>query len=207
MQYLAGKIIFNQTNNFQFMNRFSIFILLLLLTLMSCMTYKVSYTVPKGTDFKKYKTYAFLPDDPANAAKQNRQYITQRIVYYCDAEMKKKGLTLDLQNPDLVIRYTTYSENKVEYQYNAPPASVSVGFGGPGYYMGYSQPVGPATITQYQYTEGTLHLDMFEAKTNTTVWSAWTSSVLNRTDDIDDVLSQAIKEMYYTLPIKASKKK
>ena len=183
-----------------------VLMVLALCTLAACMTYKVTYTVPKGTDFKKYKTYAFMADDPAMASRPNRAYVTQRIVYYCDQELKKRGWTIDLQNPDVAIRYVTYSQNKVELQYNPPPASVSVGFGGPGYYMGYSQPVGPATITQYQYTEGTLNLEMFDTKTNASLWNAWTSGVLNDPNDIDDVLKGAIKEMFYTLPVKTTKK-
>lgn len=185
----------------------NVLIIFILFALSSCMTYKVNYKIPDGTDFSKYNSYGFLPDDPQNAARPNRQYITQRIVFYCDEALKKKGMELNITNPDVAVRYTTYSQSKVEYQYNAPPASVSVGFGGPGYYMGYSQPVGTATITPYEYTEGTLHLEMFDTKTNAVIWSAWTSRVIDQTDDIDDVLKKAIQEMFYTLPKKASKKK
>ena len=89
-----------------------------------------------------------------------------------------------------------------QFQYNPPPASVSFGFGGPGYYMGYSAPLAPATVTPLTYKEGTLVLEMYDAGTKDLVWKGIVTKALDRSVDIEAELNAAISRTLYTLPVR-----
>ena len=126
-------------------------LILVLFLLSGCSTYNVTYERKPGTDYTRYKTYAWLPADstPGN----NKQFLNDRIMYYSNQQLAAKGMQIDVNNPDAVFNFYTYTVDKVQYQYNPPPASMSFGFGGPGYYMGYAAPLAPATVTQINYKE------------------------------------------------------
>lgn len=179
----------------------------LLLVLSGCANYNVKYTRTPGTDYSKYKTYAWIPADSSQGKYINRKHLNDRIMYYANDALNKKGMTVNTTNPDVAIRFYTYTEDKVEYQYTPPPAYVSFGFRGPGYYMGYSPMLAPATVTPRNYKEGSLVIEMVDVQSQQVVWKSEASSVVDQTTDIDKVLNGAIRDMATTLPIRMNKKK
>jgi hypothetical protein len=179
----------------------------LLIILSGCANYNVNYTRTPGTDYSKYKTYAWIPADSSQGKYINRKHLNDRIMYYANDALGKKGMTVNTTNPDAAFRFYTYTEDKVEYQYTPPPAYVSFGFRGPGYYMGYSPMLAPATVTPHNYKEGTLVIEMLDVQSQQVVWKGEASSVVDRTTDIDKVLNGAIRDMTYTLPIRIKTQK
>lgn len=173
--------------------------------LFGCSQYVVSYERTPGTNFSSYRTYAWIQPDNTSGKNVNKQYLNDRVIYYSNQELSRKGMTIDVNKPDVVFTFDSYSIDKVEYQYNPPPASMSFGFGGPGYYMGYSAPLAPATITPRTYQEGTLMIYMLEASTQRVLWKGVVSKVLDHPYDIDQELKPAITKVMYTLPLKVNK--
>ena len=176
--------------------------ILILFLLAGCSAYTVTYERKPGTDYSRYKTYAWLPADSTPGKNFNRKYLNDRIMYYCNQQLAAKGMQIDVNNPDVVFSFYTYTIDKVQYQYNPPPASMSFGFGGPGYYMGYSAPLAPATVTQINYKEGTLVIQMLETKTQQEVWKGVVSKTFDQGVDVDAELRSAIAKTMYTLPVR-----
>ncbi|MFM9027694.1 MAG: DUF4136 domain-containing protein [Bacteroidota bacterium] len=173
-----------------------------MILLVGCSAYQVAYDRKPGTDFSKYRTYAWLPPDSVNGKFFNKQYINDRVMYYSNQQLSSKGMSIDKNKPDALFHFYTYTEYQIEYQYNPPPATVNFGFGGPGYYMGYAAPLAPATITQKTYQVGTLVMEMYDPSGNDVLWRGIVSKALDRSPDIDAELSQAIKRMFYSLPLR-----
>lgn len=176
--------------------------LFILSVIAGCSNYNITYNRTPGTDFSKYRTYAWIPPDSTPGKFVNRKHLNDRIIYYSGVELANKGLSVNTGEPDAVFNFYTYSIDKVEYQYSPPPASVSFGYGGPGYYMGYSAPIGSATVMQYNYKEGTLVMEMIDTKSQTVVWKSVASQAIDQTTDLDAVLKGAIHSMMSTLPVK-----
>ena len=177
----------------------------LLVVLSGCSAYNITYQKTPGTDFSKYRTYAWLPPDSSVGKFVNKKYINDRVMYYTNINLSKKGMRVDTKKPDALFNFYTYTVDKVEYQYNPPPASVSFGFGGPGYYMGYAAPLAPATVTPLTYREGTLVLEMYDAGSKDLVWKGIVTKALDRSVDIEAELNAAISRTLYTLPVKPVK--
>jgi hypothetical protein len=104
--------------------------------------------------------------------------------------------------PDVLFRFSAYTMDHVDYQYTPPPVSIGFGFGGPGYYMGYSAPVGTGVVTSHSYKTGTLVIEMLEAKSQEVLWKGVVSKALDRSPDIDTELQQAIRRVFFSLPVK-----
>jgi hypothetical protein len=71
----------------------------------------------KGTDFKKYKTYAWISpyDTIVGEHRKNKPY-GHFIMKTVDAQLAKKGMTTDTLNPDVVFMFDTKHEETTEYK-------------------------------------------------------------------------------------------
>ena len=184
-----------------------LFPLLIILLLGGCSAYQVSYNRKPRTDFSQYKTYAWLPPDSTIGKFVNRKYINDRVLWYSNQQLSAKGMTISADKPDALFRFSAYTIDHVDYQYTPPPVSIGFGFGGPGYYMGYSAPVGTGVVTSHSYKTGTLVIEMLDPQGNEVLWKGVVSKAFDPSPDIDTELQQAIKRVFYSLPVKPASKK
>ena len=71
----------------------------------------------KGTDFKKYKTYAWIsPYDTTVGEHRKGKPYSHFIMKTVDAQLAKKGMTTDTINPDVVFMFDTKHEETTEYK-------------------------------------------------------------------------------------------
>jgi len=133
---------------------------LFLFILGSCSSIKVNSDYDKSVDFSQYKTYAFHKRgiDRVEISGLDKK----RILNAIDMELSKKGMTKS-ENPDLLINIFTKERERVDVnQYNA----------GWGYGWGYGwNPYlwgGRSYVSTY--VEGTLYIDLIDAKKKELVW-------------------------------------
>ncbi|MFM9050713.1 MAG: hypothetical protein ACKOKF_00145, partial [Bacteroidota bacterium] len=72
---------------------------ILMILLVGCSAYQVAYDRKPGTDFSKYRTYAWLPPDSVNGKFVNKQYINDRVMYYSNQQLSSKGMSIDKNKP------------------------------------------------------------------------------------------------------------
>ena len=178
-----------------------------ILFLCGCSTYQVSYNRKPRTDFSAYKTYAWLPPDSSIVKFLNRKYINDRVLWYSNQQLTAKGMIASVDKPDVLFRFSAYTIDHVDYQYTPPPVSIGIGFGGPGYYMGYSAPVGTGVVTSHTYKTGTLVIEMLLPGTEEVLWKGVVSKALDPSPDIDTELQQAIRRVFFSLPLKPASRK
>ncbi|MDK2770985.1 MAG: DUF4136 domain-containing protein [Flavobacterium sp.] len=129
--------------------------LLFIVTLTSCSSVRVNADYDKKASFDSYKTFAYLKSgiDKAEISDLDKK----RILYAIDEVMATKGFS-KVENPDVLISIFTKERERVDVYNN-------MGFGwgwNPYWGMGYTN----VTTTP----EGTLFIDIIDAKTKELVW-------------------------------------
>ena len=182
-------------------------VVLLSLLLYSCGTIMQTYSYKaKGVDLDSYKTYAWVNlEHFVDENKEGEKRYARYILDLANAELLKKGFVLDVENPDAVFQFDTQIENKVKYN-QSPTVSVGVGIGGPGYYVGGAMPVSGGQITQSNYEEGVLTVEMLEPKTGKLVWRGWAQEEISFETDMESDLKMAVRNIFMKLPVKHKKK-
>lgn len=135
--------------------------LLLLFVVASCSSVKVYSDFDKSVDFSQYKTYAFHKRgiDKAEISELDKK----RILHAIDNELGKKGMTKS-ETPDLLVTIFTKERERVDVnQYNAG-WGYGWGYGWNPYFWG-----GRSTYVSSS-TEGTLYIDLIDAKKKELIW-------------------------------------
>ncbi|MBC5836417.1 DUF4136 domain-containing protein [Flavobacterium muglaense] len=133
---------------------------LLLFILGACSTVRVNADYDKNVDFTQYKTYAFHKNGIDKV--QISEFDKKRILRAIDAELSKMGMTKS-ENPDLLINIMTKEREKLEVnQFNA-------GFGY-GWGFGWNPYMWGGRNFVSSSTEGTLFIDLIDAKKKELIW-------------------------------------
>lgn len=141
----------------------SLFLFVAIIT--SCSSVRITTDYDKTIDFTQFKTYEYY-GWAAESDKILNQLEKERIEHAFGEELKKRGLTYVESDGDLVIALHIMTQEKT--QYNA--TTTGMGYGGyygygPGWGWGPGYGVGMTTTTvnEYNYTVGTLVIDMYDA--------------------------------------------
>ena len=141
----------------------------------------------KGTDFAQYKTFMWIKEP------QTTNPLTkQRVIDDVNAALAAKGLTLVTSGADLCIaaHAATKQERTLNTFYN--------GFGG-GWRWGGG--FGSATTTVNTYEEGTLIVDLFDAKTQEAVWRGTaTQDVSSNPEKQSKNIDKAVQKLFSKFP-------
>ena len=133
-------------------------VLSLLLIVSSCTTVRVAADYDKNANFGNYESFAFFKPgiDKAEVSDLDKKRILRAI----DAELALKGMRKN-DKPDILVSIFTKERQRVDVYNN------NFGFGwgwNPWWYGGF----GGNTVSQS--TEGSLYIDLIDAKTNELVW-------------------------------------
>ena len=147
--------------------------LLLLFVLASCSSVRVNSDYDKKANFGGYKTYAYLKSavDKVEISDLDKK----RILHSIDDALATKGFTKS-ETPDLLVSIFTKESQRVDVYNNS---SFGWGFGwGPHWGLGYNN--------VYTTPEGTLYIDLIDAKTNSLVWQGEGSGDLTKNAEEKD---------------------
>ena len=143
---------------------------LMLLFLSSCSSVRVLSDYDKEANFGTYKSYAFYKTgiDKAQVSDLDKKRILRAI----EAEMTNRGFVKS-ENPDLLVAIFTKEKEEVDVFNN----NLGWGWGGwgwgPGFGWGWGPGWGGAGWGGSQVstrTEGSLYIDLVDAKTKELVW-------------------------------------
>jgi hypothetical protein len=161
--------------------RRAVLTLLGMLLLGACAT-----TVQTGADFDRaasfvgYQTFAWMPrTHPTIRNPLNVRRVQDAI----QAELEAKGLRFepDLARADIAVDFTLSSVERTDI--TSYPAEFRGGWGWGGGYWGSGY--WGSDIDVHQYREGTLSIDLFDARSHQPVWHGWATKPLDR-KDLDD---------------------
>jgi len=132
----------------------------MLLILSSCSSIRVNSDYDNNVDFSQYKTYAFQKNgvDKAEISDLDKKRILKAI----DVEMTKKGFTKS-ETPDLLV--TIFTKEREQIDVNQFNTSWGFGWG-----LGWNPYFGGGQTYVSSSTEGTLFIDLIDAKKKELVW-------------------------------------
>ena len=150
---------------------------------------KVSVDADQGTDYTKYKTFAFAPGRPAG-----NPMVHQRIIAGIEAQLVSKGMRKVEFNPDLVVVYHVATDTQV---------SINTMGGGP--FGGWRFGTGTAYVDKVPV--GQLVVDIGDRNARRFVWRGTASGTISSKQEKNEkVLNTALTKMFQNFPQPAEKK-
>ncbi|HSZ71732.1 MAG TPA: DUF4136 domain-containing protein [Cytophagaceae bacterium] len=205
----------------------AVFVVMVLLS--SCAPTMVSSDYSRSTDFRNYKTFAWLPKthDSQNDSQFDNQIVETNIKNLGSGELKSRGYTVDVDQPDLLIDFYVTVANKVEhvstpvygyaYNYNNynnyngnynNPYRNNIYSNGNSYYNNnsYLNNNMTTTIVGYKtqdipYEEGTLTIVILDRKTNELVWKGWSVGTVTDESSFEYELPSDIRRLFKQFPV------
>jgi hypothetical protein len=122
-------------------------------------TIDYAHDYPIGT----VKTFQYVDTQESNV--QGNQMMADRVVSLIKKELREGGLTEVQENPDIFVTYHYTTEERTTY------TTTNFGYGGfHGGWYGWGGGMGSSTTQAYDYTDGTLIIDAYDAKEKKMIW-------------------------------------
>jgi len=151
-------------------------------------------------DFSSYRTFAFMQPLSTDSAGYTT-LLTERLKRAVVLQMEARGYVPREKDPDLLINFQANVQTKTQY---VPPPPMMWGFGyGYGFYGGWpGYAFGPDVI---QYNEGTMKVDLIDAKRKQLVWEGTGTSVIGNTQQTpsDAMIETMISSIFARYPFLA----
>jgi hypothetical protein len=149
-----------------------------------------------SADMSAYKTFAFF-DPLATDSTQYSTLVSSRLKHATGAQLERLGYTYDARNPDLLVNFflNIVDRQEIRSSPSAPPGGY-YGYrrGGYGAWGGYAY-----DVETVNYREGTLNVDLVDARKNSLVWQGLAEgrlkdeSIRNPSPAIDRVIAEIFR--------------
>jgi len=167
--------------------------------------------VDRDVDFGRYHSFAW---GNSEIKVDNPEYrgglIDKRIKTTVQQEFAKRGIYLDSKNPDLLVSYHTYTQKRQQsygsaygygpYMYG--PYFMPYGFGPFGFYGYGMMPWGYGYGRSYDYTQGTLIIDVTDKATNELVWRGTVKGNVESTSALSKQIGKGVKAILKKYPVR-----
>jgi hypothetical protein len=160
----------------------------LAITTMGCSTLSVTHDYDTQVDFAPLKTFGWMAQ-PSRVSTKMGLY-DKRIKDAVNSQLSAKGYETKSSNPDFLIAYHVGVSNKIDVQdwgYNYGPRGYASG----------------RDISVYQYTQGTLILDIVDPKTKQLIWRGVAQDAVDRgasTEKKEKKLNEAVSKILEKFP-------
>lgn len=154
-----------------------------------------------SANFAQYRTFAFMSPLGTDRAGYS-SLLTERLKQATRGQLEMRGYTYDDSKPDLLVNFNGKLQEKTQVTPAPPPMGPYYGYragfygGWPGY--GWGDDV-------YQYTEGTLNIDLVDARRRQLVWEGVATGEVNDLDKAQSVASveQGVAQIFSRYPFRA----
>lgn len=165
---------------------------LLVLLLVSCNAILVNSDFDKTADFSKFKTFAFYKNgiDKVEISDLDKKRILRSI----ENQMLKKGFTKS-ENPDLLVNFFTKERQQVDVNQFNTGWGYGWGFGWNPWMFG-----GNHTAIN-SYSEGTLFIDLIDAKQKEMIWQGdGQGNLTQKSNDKDGLIDEFVTKILAQYP-------
>lgn len=152
------------------MRRVTLSLAILLIILASCSSFSVKHDYDRETDFQQYKTYAWSEQEIPGDVLAKNPLVKKRLKIAVDETLRSKGYSLiELDKADFVV--VTHAGIKERMRVE--------NWGRYGWYDPWWGPYGGRVDVSY-YEEGTLVIDIVDAKEKELVWRGMGTGIVKR---------------------------
>jgi hypothetical protein len=167
--------------------------------LLACSHAKVETQFDPKAEFARYRTWAWVAEQPGpEQAEAVRNPAVMGLVRQAvERELGARGLArASGPEPDLLVAVLGFAHDRIEVTH--------YGYAEPVAYGWYSPPGAYGTNVQ-QYREGTLVLDLVDARTKQLVWRGTATDTVSSTSQVPAVIDAAVKDMLASYPPKGAR--
>ncbi|HEY9318843.1 MULTISPECIES: DUF4136 domain-containing protein [unclassified Achromobacter] len=152
-------------------------------------------------DFAQYRTFGYM--NPLGTDKAGySSLLTERLKDATRGQMEMRGYAYSATNPDLLVNFSAKLQQKTQVTPAPPPMGPYYGYrsgfygGWPGY--GWGDDV-------YQYTEGTLNIDLVDTRRKQLVWEGVAVGEVQNPETAGSPQSvdKAVAEIFAKYPFRA----
>jgi hypothetical protein len=147
-----------------------------------CATVQVGSDYDRSANLANYHSFALMKREHHGTNAATNPLVVQRAEDAIKAELQRKGypLTTDSAAADFIVDFTIGSQERTDINsYPDPYVGPGWGWGRGGWWGG---PYWGDNLDVRQYREGTLSIDIFDARTHRPVWHGWAKKELSRSD-------------------------
>lgn len=161
---------------------------------------RVTSDFDQNVNFSQYKTFNFYNLKTSGSVSQLN---AERIADAIRAELVAKGMQEVNSNPDLMVNAVTIVKEKQQVS----ATTNYYGYGGLyrpyGYWGGMGMGSGYTTVNTYDYKDGSLTIDIVDAKTNKMVWQGTGNKEIDKSPkDPDAAIKEGVKGILANFPPK-----
>jgi hypothetical protein len=174
----------------------------------------------KGVDFKKYKTYAWLPTkDTAYTQLVDKRSVEKALANAVIVQLTKRGMVLDTLNPDCLFTYSlvvvkTYTVGQTPPDIVAPTSTVGMAPGqynnfyyyvpSQNYNVNYNPDLYQGSMQVNTFRNGTLVIDMIDTKQSKIIWRSTAQGKVDERDrkGVKPTVNEVVPPMFKKFPIK-----
>ncbi|MCC6332382.1 MAG: DUF4136 domain-containing protein [Myxococcales bacterium] len=157
----------------------------------------------RAADFSKYKTVAFVSE--LGAAKGGFTTLSeQRMKNAVKLQLERRGYTFVEAEPDLLVNVAGKLTRKQEVTASSSGPAYAPYYG---YRGGYYAPwPGYTTVTTRDVTDGTLSVDLVDAKSKQLVWEGLAEGRVTdeMREDAERVIFQVVSDIFDKYPFRAA---
>ena len=180
-----------------------------LIIFQACSSVNITSDWDREANFDNYKTFKILPRDEANKAIIN-DFDWKRFQESITEEMNARGYTYQAENADLDVGIHILLEDKSDIRAYTDYYG-TYGYGGYGWGYGYGPYGGiggaTTTVTQYDYTQGTLILNIMDAKEKQLLYQGIAVGTVKEGNvDREKRIHKVMAQVFAPYPVKKIKK-
>jgi hypothetical protein len=170
-------------------------LLLPLILLTGCTSYKVNHDYDVTADFSRYKTFDYFTAKK-NGTGGTTTFMDNRVRAALESELMTRGFTKETKgDPDFLVTYYPVMQQK---QYHT---TTHVGFGW-GSYPGFGH-VGTSSTQAHQYKEGTIVIEIVDFRSNRMVWQGAAVGALSdqySPEEASEIIPRAVHDILAKFP-------
>jgi hypothetical protein len=168
---------------------------------LSCVTApEVRTDADPTANFSKYRTFEFMGGKSVlryGAVQVTNPFVSDEVREAVSRQLQAKGLTPTTTNPDLLVTFVSGARKKTEIEDTGP--SFYGRYGWVGYGPGWWGP-GYDSWWTYSYNEGTLIVDLIDARTKRLVWRAYAKGEVEDPTKAKPLVDNAIARAFQHFP-------
>ena len=166
----------------------------MLALLVGCSTMQIQTDFSRDTDFSTFETFLYKESDESLAGVSPLAH--ERIVAAIRQELTNSGLSEVETDPDLLVAYYGSTAEQLQFQTSYAGAG---GWGRWGRMGGMG--MGTSTTRATTYEQGTLVIDVWEARENRLVWRGVVTDTLSSNPDRNTkMIQQGVSRVFENYP-------